>query len=383
MKRKAEELYKEREKRILAAINLEVADRVPVACAAGEFAWAHAGISMKDYMTDNEKMMAALETFHRDFQPDMEYLPPALQHPMTLVVAEPCLIKVPGEDIPADSVFQLVETEIMKEEDYEYAIENGYLQLLLKLLPKLRPGVPDVQDQFLAKTAAAPELLRSNAERLKQRGIPCLSGGGMESPFSVLTMLRSYEQFCLDLHRLPDRVALAVDRFTEEIAQLVIAACNEITGIPRAFIGFHRESSSFFSPGQFEQFALPQILKLVNKLDSEGIRTVMHCDGDWTPNLPYLRELPKGKCVLDLDASTDIFKAKELLGDRMCICGNLMEVPFSFSTPAEIEEHCKRLIDTVGRNGGFILNGEPSKEGSPENIRAMIHTARTYGTYIS
>lgn len=51
--------------------------------------------------------------------------------------------------------------------------------------------------------------------------------------------------------------------------------------------------------------------------------------------------------------------------------------------PAEIEEHCKRLIDTVGRGGGFILNGEPPKEVTPENIRAMIHTARTYGRYES
>ena len=73
-----------------------------------------------------------------------------------------------------------------------------------------------------------------------------MSGGGMESPFSVLTMLRSYEKFCLDMHRHPDRVVRAVDRFTDEIAEMIVASCREITGIPRAFIGFHRESSSFF-----------------------------------------------------------------------------------------------------------------------------------------
>jgi len=382
MKREVEDLYQERERRIQAVINLEVPDRVPVVCAAGEFAWANAGITMFEYMTDNEKMMMALEKFHQDFQLDAEYLPPALQDPMTLVVAQPCLIRVPGEDLPADSVFQLVETEIMQEEDYDYAIENGYLQLLIKLLPRLRPDVADVEDKFIATTATASRLLRSNAERLRQKGVPCLSGGGMESPFSVLTMLRSYEKFCLDLHRHPDKVVRAVDRFTDEIAQLIIASCKEITGIPRAFIGFHRESSSFFSPEQFEQFALPQILTLVDMLDKEGIRTVMHCDGDWTPNLAYLRKLPKAKCVLDLDDSTDIFRAKELLGDRMCICGNLMEALFSFSTPREIQEHCEKLIDTVGRDGGFILNGEPPKEVRPENIHAMIQTAKTHGMYM-
>jgi hypothetical protein len=58
-----------------------------------------------------------------------------------------------------------------------------------------------------------------------------------------------------------------------------------------------------------------------------------------------------------------------------------MEVLFSFSTPSEIQEHCEKLIDTVGRDGGFILNGEPPKEVRPENIHAMIHTARTHGMY--
>ena len=134
MSGESQALYEEREERVQAAIDLRLPDRVPVICADDAFSWAYAGISMKDFMTDNEKMMTAREMFHRDFETDMAYVPPAPMDPLTLVVGSPCLLKMPGEDIPEDSVFQLVETEIMKEEDYEFAIEHGYMQLLIKLL---------------------------------------------------------------------------------------------------------------------------------------------------------------------------------------------------------------------------------------------------------
>ena len=55
-------------------------------------------------------------------------------------------------------------------------------KLLLKLLPKLRPGVRDVEEQFLAKLEWASNLFHSNVERFKASGVPCWAGGGMESP---------------------------------------------------------------------------------------------------------------------------------------------------------------------------------------------------------
>jgi hypothetical protein len=59
MKREVEDLYQEREEGIQAVINLEVPDRVPVVCAAGEFAWANAGITMFEYMTEEEENSGA------------------------------------------------------------------------------------------------------------------------------------------------------------------------------------------------------------------------------------------------------------------------------------------------------------------------------------
>ena len=72
-----------------------------------------------------------------------------------------------------------------------------------------------------------------------------------------------------------------------------------------------------------------------------------------------------------------------ILGDRVCIAGNLHESLFAFNNLQKVEEYCKKLIDIVGEGGGFVLKGEPPRESKIENIKAMVNTAKTYGIYKS
>ena len=51
----------------------------------------------------------------------------------------------------------------------------------------------------------------------------------------------------------------------------------------------------------------------------------------------------------------------------------------------EVEEYVKKLIDTVGKGGGFILSTgcELPPNCKEENFRVMLDTAKSYGTYQS
>jgi uroporphyrinogen-III decarboxylase len=54
----------------------------------------------------------------------------------------------------------------------------------------------------------------------------------------------------------------------------------------------------------------------------------------------------------------------------------------SLGTPQEIKDYVKNLIDTVGKDGGLIIgNGAFFDEAKPENVKAMIDTAKEYGAY--
>ena len=71
-------------------------------------------------------------------------------------------------------------------------------------------------------------------------------------------------------------------------------------------------------------------------------------------------------------------KARELLGGHLCIKGDVNAPLLSISDKAEVEDYCRKLIDFMGRDGGFILGSgcEVPLTAKPENVAAMISAAR-------
>lgn len=110
--------------------------------------------------------------------------------------------------------------------------------------------------------------------------------------------------------------------------------------------------------------------------------SLLYFGQDWTLNLPYLKELPKGKCICQFDDSTDIFKAQEILSDHLCIMGNVKQPLLTIGTPHEVEAYCKRLIDIVGHGGGYILSTTIiPPDAKFENVKIMLDIAKNYYPY--
>jgi len=87
-----------------------------------------------------------------------------------------------------------------------------------------------------------------------------------------------------------------------------------------------------------------------------------------------------GSAVLALDGTSDIFAAKEVLRDHLCLCGDVQASLLSLGKPEEVQAYCRKLIDEVGGDGGFFLSSgcELPAAIKPENLRAMLHTGKTY-----
>ena len=106
-------------------------------------------------------------------------------------------------------------------------------------------------------------------------------------------------------------------------------------------------------------------------------------EGDYTPRLEFLAELPAGKVCGCFD-KVDIRRAKEVLGDTMCFMGNIPPQLLIIGTPEEVKDYVKKLVDTFGDNGGLIINGAASgipEEAKPENVRAIKEAVFEYGVY--
>jgi uroporphyrinogen-III decarboxylase len=74
--------------------------------------------------------------------------------------------------------------------------------------------------------------------------------------------------------------------------------------------------------------------------------------------------------------------AKQTIGQVACIQGNVPLSLLHAGTPEKVADYTRKLIDTAGEGGGFILDfGAVADEGKDENLEVMIKTAKEYGVY--
>ena len=116
-------------------------------------------------------------------------------------------------------------------------------------------------------------------------------------------------------------------------------------------------------------------------LIERGATPCIFFEGNCTSLLEYLLDFPKGKILARFDR-TDIFRAKEILKDHTCIEGNVPSSLLQLGTVQQVKDHCKKLIDVIGKDGGYIIAPRSSTdEVNPENLKAMIEFTKEYGVY--
>ncbi len=129
---------------------------------------------------------------------------------------------------------------------------------------------------------------------------------------------------------------------------------------------------------QFEKFYWPGLKKSLIKTYEAGIIPMVFFEGMYGARLEYLLDLPKGSIVCHFD-QTDMFKAKEILGDHLCIMGNVPPALVQVASVSELEEYCEKLIKVCGKGGGFILGqGGSLDEAKPANLKALADAPKKF-----
>ncbi len=415
MDEKIQEQYDARLKRVDDAIALRVPDRVPVASSHMLYYMTKVkGISNKDAMTDHAKRLEAWKQVTVELNLDMSI------HPIVLPPAQPFSLlqmkqfKWPGEELGDNSSFQFVENEYLKADEYDAFLENpgdftfrtlwprlSETLSILSMLPPLQwfsngrnmgfmlaplVGPPQFQEMFqkiMEIGREAQEFMMHTLmyiEEIEGLGYPMAYGSSADAPFDYLAdQLRGMKGIMLDMFRQPDKIHKATEYFTEMLLESA-KFLSSVTFNKRVWMPLHRGSGDFMSDKQFEEFYWPSTKALILKLIDAGLTPVTYFEGEYTPRLKYLAELPKGKVMAHFDR-VDRKEAKKIIGDTMCFWGNVPARMLITGTPDEVRDDVKELIDTFADNGGLIVDssmGLPD-EAKPENVEAMIDTVFTYG----
>ena len=78
-----------------------------------------------------------------------------------------------------------------------------------------------------------------------------------------------------------------------------------------------------------------------------------------------------------------LFKAKEMLGDRFCLMGNIQTKLLRFGTEQQIIDYTKKLIEICGEGGGYMMaeGCEVAPDTPMKNMKIWIETTLKYGRY--
>lgn len=195
-----------------------------------------------------------------------------------------------------------------------------------------------------------------------------------------------FEQCVQDFTDEPEYME-EVHEFWMEWAMACLAA-NIAAKPDEIMLGGSSASLSVSSPTIFKRFELPFIKRASALCRTHGVISHLHiCGRSWR-----LVETVASETDVDVmepmeeppGGDVDIAEAKRRVGSRLCIKGNINTFDFMMNaTPAEVRDKCKRLIDTAGPGGGFVLStGDQCGRDTPHaNLFAMVETASTYGKY--
>ena len=302
------------EERLQKTIRLEKTDKILSGPSISQFAATYAGITQKEFVDDPDKAEAAYEKTFNELG-GWDIMRPAIARGGAGAGFMMQRLQ-PGRDLPDNVVGQVVEREIMLPVDYDFLIENGFNAFQQRLSQRMNPPNPDQSSEERQRLAAEEaQKTKAQTEKWLSRGLTRLTAGSVGlPPFDYFSFNRSISKFPMDVRRMPDKIKAAIkacipDMIANAKKSVEASACRRVS------TASSRSSATFISAKQFEEFVLPTWLELVWAMADADIDIIFHCDCDWTRFLPYFKEFPRARCVLQLDGATDIFKAKEILRD--------------------------------------------------------------------
>jgi hypothetical protein len=411
----AEKAHKVRAQRMVDVYNLREPDRVPVNLPVGNLPLKMFGVNAHTAMYDYDKALEAANKFNEKYSAELEYTAgPYVTPGRILDLLDYKLYAWPGHGAPENATaWQFIEGEYMTEDEYDDLLRDPsdfwirtYLPRCFGILEPMRLfqpftnitenvhigqfmpfAMPQVQQMLQRMIDVGKEYqnlmqIMMKAGSRGMMGFAMGFGGGFaKAPFDTLgDTLRGTKGIMKDMFRRPDKLLEALD----VVADLTIGTILKSPNIDRMTMvtyPLHKGADGWMSQKSFDTFYWPSLKKVMNALINEGLIQSLFAEGSFNTRLEYVDEFPKGSVVWYFDR-TDMFQAKKILGKKCCLMGNVPSSMIVTGDPKDVKEYCRRLIQEVGKGGGFVLSaGSTPDNPKLENLQAMMAAVREYGFY--
>ena len=337
--------------RILAAMRGQRPDTVPIMLHNFMMAAREAGVTMERFRTDPAEIARAFAESVERYGFDG-----VLVDVDTVTLAAAAGVPV---DRPRDEPARVSGSRIHSLEEVEdlEPVDIGSSEGVQVWLEAVR---------LLAQELGGEVLIRGNCD---------------QCPFTLASMIRGMTSWMEEIlepsndeavHRL---LAFSTD-LTIQFISLMAA-----TGADMLSNGDSMAGPELVSPAIYRRYALPWEQQVTQAAHQQGRPYVLHICGS---TLPILQDmLTSGADALELDQRTDARRARELMGDQAVFIGNIdPSGVLARGSVGDVERATRALLAAFADTPRFILNAGCAipAETPPENLRALIRTARTAHT---
>ncbi|MFZ2055414.1 MAG: uroporphyrinogen decarboxylase family protein [Candidatus Aminicenantales bacterium] len=205
--------------------------------------------------------------------------------------------------------------------------------------------------------------------------LTCHAGG----IFEHLSWIMSLEGLCLALVENPGLVTAVARR----IGELLLKFYEHLIGLDRVAAVFAGDDLGFrtgtlISPDDLRKYCLPWHERIAALVHRKGLPYFLHSCGNIEAVMPDFISVVQidGKHSFE-DAVLPVEEYQKKYGDRIAVLGGLDVHILASSTPKEIREKTRALIETCGRRGRYAIgsgNSIPSYVPAA-NYLAMVDEA--------
>jgi hypothetical protein len=376
----------------------EKPDRIPIRPFVAEFTAKYAGYTCQEVTQDYEKAFAAARKCAADFDwdaivPNMVYVWSGLTQAIGLKY-----YAVPGVDLPVNTGFQYKEPKpeeaFMRADEYDELIRDPTGFLFNVWLPRVSADVRAMGQttsyrnnlSFVKGGMAMLSYFNgfgAQIERMrKESGTVSAISGILKAPLDILAdKLRGYVGLVMDILERPAKVLAACEALMPHLTAVALSGADPSKNVPVS-IWMHRGCVPFISHQHFSQLYWPTLKPIIQEIWAKGHQVLFYAEGDWNAHLKTFAELPEKSIVYHVDKA-DIFEAHRVLGHKFCLSGGIPNFLLSYGTPDQVRAHCKKVIDGVAKDGGYVMDASAicQDDTKVENMRALTDFTREYGVY--
>jgi len=208
--------------------------------------------------------------------------------------------------------------------------------------------------------------------------------GFVYGPLGILAMMRGAENLFRDCYKHREAVIKAEEVITPVLVEYIKAMCK--TGVHAIVLDTLFASQSIMNKKMWMEIEGPFTKIMADTIRECGCMPMVHNCGNgvyFDVQIEMMKPVAISFAYMPDDCK-DAAELKLKYGKKTTLAGYVSPAAYAFlGTPEEMKLECKRQIEELGKDGGFILatGCEFPPNGSLMNAIAMMEAVELYGKY--